>query len=102
MLTTTVNVISPKTFKELIAAGSILSARVEVTDKGIVIVLRAGMNERVLGAARGGLRYFRSLDGAASALQSHGIMQFDVNTVHWVPKTVARGYKRPLPSTDSE
>lgn len=93
MLTTTIRVVTPKILKELIAAGSVTSARVEAGDKGLVIVVRAGMNERVLGAARGGLRYFQSLDGAASVLQSHGIMQFDVNTAHWVPKTMLRGYK---------
>ena len=102
MLTTTASVVAPKILKELIAAGSISSARVEAGDKGLVIVVRAGMNERVLGAARGGLWYFQSLDGAASVLQSYGIMQFDVNTAHWVPKTMIRGYKQATASADAE
>ncbi|WP_423680233.1 ParC family partition-associated protein [Undibacterium sp. WLHG33] len=77
MLTTTASVVAPKVLKELIAAGSVSAARVEPGDKGLLIVVRAGMNERVLGAARGGLRYFQSLDGAASVLQGYGIMKFD-------------------------
>jgi hypothetical protein len=102
MLTTTASVVAPKVLKELIAAGSVSAARVEPGDKGLLIVVRAGMNERVLGAARGGLRYFQSLDGAASVLQSYGIMKFDVNTEHWVPKTMVRGYKQAPASLDAD
>lgn len=102
MLNTTASVIAPKILKELIAVGAVSAARVEFGDKGLVIVVRAGMNERVLGAARGGLRYFQSLDGAASVLQSYGIMKFDVNTEHWVPKTVARGFKQAPASLEAD
>ena len=103
MLTTTAGVVSPKILKELIAVGSVSSARVEFGGKGLVIVLRAGMNERVLGAARGGVRFFQSLDGVASVLQSYGIIQFDVNTTHWVPKTMVRGCKNaPVPAADAK
>lgn len=94
MFLTNASVVAPKILKELIAAGSVSSARVESADKGLLIVVRAGMNERVLGAARGGLRYFQSLDGAASVLQGYGITKFEVNTAHWVPKTMVRGYKQ--------
>ena len=93
MLTTTASVVTSNVLKELIAAGSVTSARVESGDKGLMIVVRIGMNERVLGAARGGLRYFKSLDGAASVLQGYGIIKFEVDTAHWIPKTMVRGYK---------
>ncbi|SHM13770.1 hypothetical protein SAMN05216428_1158 [Nitrosospira sp. Nsp11] len=103
MLTTTAHVVTPKVFKELIAAGLVTSARVESGDKGLVTVVRVGMNERILGAARGGVRYFQSLDGAASALQSYGIMRFEVDIAHWVPKTAVRGYKSsPAAEAESE
>lgn len=102
MLSSATSSVAPKVLKELIAAGSVTAARVEAGDKGLVIVVRAGMNERVLGAARGGLRYFQSLDGAASVLQSYGIMQFQVNTAHWVPKTMVRGYKQTATAVDAE
>jgi hypothetical protein len=99
----TANAISPKVLKELIGVGSVSHARIEAIDRGLVIVLRAGMNERVLGAARGGLRYFQSIDGAASVLQSYGIMRFEVDTAQWVPKTMVRGYKTsPKPENDQE
>lgn len=48
MLTTTASVVAPKVLKELIAAGSVSAARVEPGDKGLLIVVRAGMNERVV------------------------------------------------------
>ncbi len=88
MLTTTASVVLPRIMKELVAAGVVSDARVEPDDKGLVIVVRAGVNERVLGAARGGLRYFQSLDGVASVLQSYGITQFSVETGNWVPRTM--------------
>lgn len=88
MLTTTASVVLPRILKELVAAGVVSDARVEPDDKGLVIVLRAGVNERVLGAARGGLRYFQSLDGVASVLQSYGITRFGVETGNWVPRTM--------------
>lgn len=96
---TSATLIEPRILKELIQAGAVSSARVEVADKGLVVVLRAGMNDRVLGAARGGLRYFRTLDGAASVLQSYGILRFDCHTEHWVPRTILRGYKTARPLT---
>lgn len=88
MLTTTASVVLPRVLKELVAAGVVSDARVEPEDRGLVIVLRAGVNERVLGAARGGLRYFQSLDGVASVLQSYGITRFAVETGSWVPRTM--------------
>ena len=62
------SLVEPKILKELIAAGSVRHARVEPVKGGLVIVLQVGMNERTLGAARGGIRLFQSLDGAASVL----------------------------------
>ncbi|PHV09574.1 ParC family partition-associated protein [Chitinimonas sp. BJB300] len=88
MLTATTNIVSSAVLKELVAAGSVITARLEVADKGLVIVVRAGMNERVLGASRGGARYFQSLDGAASVLQTYGINRFECDTAHWVSKSV--------------
>jgi hypothetical protein len=86
MLTTTASVVAPKILKELIAAGSVSAARVEPGDKGLLIVVRAGMNEASAGC---GPRWppgtSRVSDGAASVLQSYGITKFDVNTEHWVP-----------------
>lgn len=99
---TNISAVTPKVLKELIAAGSVSTARVEPGDKGLLIIVRAGMNERVLGAARGGFRYFQSLDGAASALQGYGIMRFDVSTEHWVPKTMVRGDKHASALLDAE
>ena len=82
--------VAPRVLRELAAAGSVSSALVKAGDRGLVIVLRVGMNERTLGAARGGVRYFQSIDGAASVLQGYNIVQFEVDTSHWIPKAVAR------------
>jgi hypothetical protein len=84
------SVLAPRVLRELVAAGSVSSAQVKAGDRGLVILFRAGMNERILGAARGGVRYFQSIDGAASVLQGYGIVQFEVDTSHWIPKTLIR------------
>ena len=84
------SVLAPRVLRELVAAGSVAGAQVKAADRGLLIVFRVGMNERVLGAARGGVRYFQSIDGAASVLQGYGIVQFAVDTTHWIPKTMIR------------
>ncbi len=86
----TLNVVVPNAFRELVTAGSVSSVLVKGADKGLVIVLRVGMNERVVGAVRGGPRYFQSIDGAASVLKQYGIVDFSVNVSNWVPRTMAK------------
>jgi hypothetical protein len=91
--------IEPKVLKELIAAGSIASARIEGVQGGLAIILKVGLQDRTLGAARGGVRLFQSLDGAASVLQSYGIEKFTVNTSNWVPKTMSRSQQKEAATT---
>jgi len=88
------SLISSSVFRELVNTGSIVSARVEAIEGGAVILAKIGMHERALGAARGGVRLFKSLDGAASVLQSFGITKFAVSTDQWIPVSVIRGHKR--------
>jgi hypothetical protein len=80
--------LTPRVFKELVAAGSISGATVRGGAKGLVVILRVGMTERVLGEARGGIRHFQRIDGAASILWQAGIREFNVDTTHWTPKTL--------------
>lgn len=87
----TLDVVGPRVFRELVAAGSVRSAVVQGADRGLVVVLQVGLNERTLGTVRGGARYFQSLDGAASVLQQAGIVEFGVNTSNWTPRTKRRG-----------
>lgn len=89
-MSTNASVLEPKVAKELIAAGSVNSARVEALPGGLVIVFQVGMTARTLGVSRGGVRLFQSLDGVASVLQGYGIEAFAVNTHNWTPKTMAR------------
>ena len=88
------HILKSREFSDLVKNDRIESARVETGDKGL-IVITTGRNkeEHILGAARGGLRYFKSIDGAASVLQSHGITKFDCYIRDWIPGTVVRGFK---------
>ncbi len=89
-----VELIPTNVLKLVAAAGSVTSARIESGDKGLVITFRLGLTERLLGAARGGVRYFHSLDGAAAYLVNQGIVQFEVDIPNWRPAMMARSYKR--------
>ena len=79
-----------KLMKAFAERGAVANVRVQQADKGLVIVFNAGggMDECVLGQARGGVRYFQSFDGAASTLQQRGIMDFIARSQTWVPRTL--------------
>ena len=89
MMVESLQEVSAKVMREFVAAGGVRDVRVEQADKGLVILFNvgSGMNERVLGQARGGVRYFQSFDGAASVLQSMGIMEFIARSANWVLRT---------------
>lgn len=86
MLDSMMTEVPPRLFKELVAAGSVTNAVVKSFDRGLLITLQVGMTERVVGATRGGPRYFQSLDAAASALQQAGIRRFTVDNGNGLPK----------------
>ncbi|HBU6176794.1 TPA: partition protein [Klebsiella oxytoca] len=86
------DVINPTAFKEVLLIGGVKGATVRLAaDKGLlVLVLRIGEENRILGQYRGGARYFRTVDGAASVLIQHGIYQFNAELTGWTPRTLAR------------
>ena len=61
------DVINPTAFKEVLLIGGVKGATVRLAkDKGLlVLVLRIGEENRILGQYRGGARYFRTVDRAA-------------------------------------
>ncbi|WP_333955939.1 partition protein [Pseudomonas aeruginosa] len=61
-------VINPTAFKEVVLVGGVQGATVTVAEKGLVLALRIGGENRILGQYRGGPRYFRTIDAAASLL----------------------------------
>lgn len=83
-------VVGPTAFKELLAADSVQNAAIRAGSQGLVITLKVGMNDFVLGRSRGGVRYFLSIDGAASVLIQHGIFRFDSDVTGWLPRTLTR------------
>ncbi|EBV6489495.1 partition protein [Salmonella enterica subsp. enterica serovar Anatum] len=91
-------IIGLATVREAQEAGHIERATIRVAEKGLIITLeRADADaeaEQVLGAFRGGVRYFRSFDGAAGALRQAGIVQWDADVADWIPRTLRRGKKQ--------
>ena len=81
------SVIEPKVFKEFVAADSIKGASIRVFESSLIVILKIGSIERVLGQYRGGVRFFRSFDGAAALLQQNGILKWDADTTGWIPRT---------------
>lgn len=84
-------VISPVTFKDLMALSKVQAASIGVTEKGLVVILRIGKDDSILGQYRGGPRYFQSFDAAASTLLQNGITEWETDATGWIPKTVGRG-----------
>ncbi|MFA0921647.1 hypothetical protein ALP73_200054 [Pseudomonas coronafaciens pv. garcae] len=84
-------VINPVTFKDLMVLNRVQAASIGVTAKGLVIVLRIGKDDSILGQYRGGPRYFQSFDAAASTLLQNGITEWETDAKGWIPKTVGRG-----------
>jgi len=98
--------IPPKTVRELASTGSLENVRVEQAEQGLVItfnVVGSGLeNKRVLGQARGGVRYFHSFDGAASVLQSMSVMEFTACTAGWMPRTTKGTAPAPAPTPEKD
>ena len=84
------SIIEPKVFKEFVAVGNIKHASIQVVDNRLVVVLRIGSTERVLGQHRGGARFFQSFDGAAALLRQNGILKWDADTTGWTPRTARK------------
>ena len=84
----TITAIAPKVLREMVAAGSVDHVRaISGGVEGLVVLLRAGPTERVVGAARGGPRYFKSVDGVISTLKDYGINKLEVDASGWMPRT---------------
>lgn len=84
----TLSAIAPKVLREMVAAGSIGNVRaVSGGVGGLVVLLKAGPTDRIVGAARGGPRYFKSVDGVISTLQDYGINKLEVDASGWMPRT---------------
>jgi hypothetical protein len=79
--------IEPNVFKEFVAAGTLNGVSIRFVDQGLVILVRVGSTERVLGQYRGGPRFFQSFDGAAALLQKNGVLTWDADTTDWIPRT---------------
>lgn len=86
-------VVGPTALKELMATGSVHGATIKAARHGLVVVLHIGQSDRVLGLFRGGVRYFRSFDGAAAALRQNGVLRWDADATGWTPRTLLRGKK---------
>jgi hypothetical protein len=90
MIVEKISIIEPKVFKEFVAAGSVKEASIHAVDQGLIVIIKIGMTERILGQYRGGARYFQSFDGAAALLKQNGILTWDANTTNWTPRTLLR------------
>jgi len=88
------SIVGPMGFKELLAANSVQDTIIQAGDKGLIIAMKVGGKDFVLGRRRGGPRYFYSVDGAASVLIQHGITGFYVDTIGWLPRTLTKNQKR--------
>lgn len=96
------DVINPTAFKEVVLIDGVKSATIRVAEKGLVLAVRIGDEDRILGQHRGGPRYFRSFDAAASLLIQHGIYHWSADATGWRPKTLVRKWNDPLTDLENE
>ena len=71
--------ISSSTLKELAGAGSIQHTVVVEQPDGYAITVKYGLAKRVVQARRGHVRHFKTIDAAAKALKSLGIVRFELD-----------------------
>lgn len=88
------NAIDPRVLKEFIAAGNVKSALIRAIKNRLIVVLKIGETERILGQYRGGIRFFRSFDGAVAVLQQNGILTWSADTTGWIPRTIRKKYTK--------
>lgn len=82
-----VSEVKPSSFKGMVIAESVENILIRSSDdkQGLLITFKVNGKDYVLGQERGGLRYFRSFDAAASTLQKYGFSRFEAETVDWRP-----------------
>lgn len=83
-------VIKLATARELIDAGSVRNAGLIGQPGGYAVLLRYGMQERVIGTKAGTPRIFSRLEAAAKLLRELGIVRFDVDAANYAPGDVTR------------
>lgn len=88
------NIVGPLGFKELLAADSVHDTIIRGEIKGLIIALKVGGKDFVLGRSRGGVRYFHSIDGAVSVLIQHGVNRFNLDLRDWLPRTLTKNQKK--------
>jgi len=77
--------IKTETLRELIAAGSVRSATVLGQRGGFAVLIRAGVQERILATKHGDIKIFSRLDTAANQLRAMGLAEFAVNVTNFEP-----------------
>lgn len=83
-------VIGPVAVRDLSKNDAVTSARVESDGKGLIVVVRIGANERILGTSKWGVRYFKTFNAAISLLRRCGVTRCEVNSENWTAWASAR------------
>lgn len=71
--------------RELIRAPVAVQATIRGTERGFLIEIRFGGEDKTLETARGGARLFASLDTAASFVNDIGLPRFEVDMSGYLP-----------------
>ncbi len=72
--------------RTLIAASAAHLVEIRAMDAGLAIVVRSGRAEFVLKARRGGVRLYKSIDGAAGWVRTElGVKRIELDLRRWTP-----------------
>lgn len=83
------DVIKPGELRRLVEAGVTLNPQVIADGPKWYVQVQVGMQHQALGARRGGVRFFKTLDGVASYLRRLGIGSWTTNAASWAPEQKA-------------
>lgn len=73
----------------LIAAGSATNCELRGVPGGVIVIVLSGRVEFVLRTQRGRVRVFRTIDAAATLMQSEGVRRMELDLRQWDPRQAA-------------
>ncbi|KQU85335.1 hypothetical protein ASC78_08255 [Variovorax sp. Root318D1] len=77
--------IKGESLKEMLSVGASVDVTISAESDTYVVLIGAGLTQRLLQAKRGHVRRFRTLDSAAQFLSKLGCRHAAIDMAHWEP-----------------
>ena len=84
------NILEPTAFKAFLTGPYVVNVAIIPFEYDLVVTVEVASKIYLLGRSRGGLRLFKTIDGAAATLKQYGIENVVIYLNDWVPKTAQK------------